>query len=195
MRGMCLLAVVAAAGSANAAVVFSDIRVNGSLVGGSLPAAIVTTGQNEIDFAFPFPAATVGDPVAPTRAGNIVITFNVDSDTPIDTDVLALLGGVQGSGLILFNEVVEDRTPGFEGIIATSNAFINSNSQLPFTQDIVFSRPTLSFKVKKTLFLSATDTALFDLANVSLIEQRMVPGPGAAVLMALGGLVAARRRR
>jgi len=196
MRGLILVAGLAmTAASANAAIVFSDIQVSGSLVGGSLPPAIVTVGLNDIDFAFPFAAGTVGDPVAPTRAGNIVITFNVDSDSPIDRDILTMLGALQGSGLIFFNEVVEDRTAGFEGVIGSTNLFLNSSQQLPATQDIVFSRPSTSFKVKKTLFLSAQDTAQFDLAQIGLIEQRMVPTPGALALLGLGGLVALRRKR
>lgn len=191
-----LVAAAGLAGSASAAISFSNVLVSGSLVGGSLPSAIVTTGTADIDFTFPFPAGTVGDPVAPTRAGNIVITFDVDSDSgPIDRDILSILGAVSGSGTIIFNEVVEDRTPGFEGIIASARYTINLGNPPPVFQDIVFSRPSSSFKVKKTLVLFAPDTQAFDVASISLIEQRMVPGPGAMALAAAGGLLAFRRRR
>ena len=60
---------------------------------------------------------------------------------------------------------------------------------------INFSRPSSSIKVKKTLVLSALDTQALDLANVSLLEQRFVPTPGALALLGVGTIVAMRRRR
>lgn len=185
----------ALASAASAAVTFSNVSVTGSLVGGSLPSAVVTTGANDIDFAFPFAAATVGDVVAPRRGGNIVITFNVASDNPLDRDILSILGAVSGSGTVIFNEVIEDATPGSEGIIATFRYTINEQNPPPVSEDIVFSRPSRNFKVKKTLVFSALDTEATDLAQVSLIEQRVTPAPGALALMGLGGLLVGRRRR
>lgn len=194
-----LVPVVAAmtllSGSALGAMTFSNFQVTGSLVNAPLPGAVITTGVDDVDFSFIFPAATVGDPVAPRRAGNIIITFNVDSDTPITADVLSMLGAVQGSGFIVFNEVIEDRTVGFEGIIASTSIIVNANNPTPVQQTIEFDRPTMSFKVKKTLFMSAADTEVFDIAQISLIEQKMVPTPGALALAGLAGALAFRRRR
>jgi len=190
MRSILFLAGIAAtASSVDAGVVFSNIEVSGSLVGGPYPLAEVSIGQGDVDIAFPFSAASVGDAAAPARAGNIVITFNVDSDTAIDRDFFTTYGTLQGSGLIIFNEVVQDRTPGAEGVIATANLSVGSGDQLPANQDIMFSRPTFSFRVTRTLFLAASDTPGTD------IEQRMVPSQGAIALMALGSVVVAARRR
>lgn len=192
MRSIMFMAGLAAAASVNGAVVFSNVEVSGSLVGGNFPPAVWTIGHSDI--AFPFAAATVGD-AAPVRAGNIVITFNVDSDTPIDRDVFTTYGSVQGSGLIIFNQVVEDRTPGAEGVIASANLIIGSGGQLPAVQDIAFSRPSFSFRVMRTLFLAASDTPGMDHASVSLIQQGPVPSQGAVALMAMGGVVVAVRRK
>ncbi|GJQ30376.1 MAG: hypothetical protein HBSAPP03_22600 [Phycisphaerae bacterium] len=199
MRNIRVLTAAAAlamlGGSSLGAITFSNFQVSGSLVGGSLPNAIITTGLDDVDFSFIFPAATVGDPVHPRRAGNIIITFDVDSDTPITTDVLSILGAVSGSGFIIFNEVVEDRRPGFEGIIASTSIIINANNPPPVGQNIDFATPTTSFKVKKTIFMSAADTPGDDLAQIGLIEQKMVPTPGAMALAGLAGVLAFRRRR
>lgn len=199
MRSIALPVAAAAltflSGTSLGAITFSNFQVSGSLVGGPLPNAIITTGLDDVDFSFIFPAATVGDPVAPTRAGNIVITFNVDSDTPLTADILSVLGTVQGSGFIVFNEVVEDRTIGSEGIIASTSVMINAGNPTPVTQTITFDRPSNSIKVKKTLFMSAADTQAFDIAQVSLIEQKIVPAPGAAALAGIAGVLAFRRRR
>ncbi len=158
---MIVASIAGAATSASAAVIFSNINISGSLAG----TPTVTQGTTDIDFAFGGTSATVGDPVDPLRFGNIVITFNVDSTSgPITLDVASILGVTTGSGVIIFNEIVEDRNTG-------------------------------SFKVKKTFFLFAPATQAVDVANISLVEQRFVPTPGAMALLGLGGLVAGRRRR
>jgi hypothetical protein len=177
--------------SAQAAITFSNITIGGSLSTG----AFAVPGATDIDFVFPFPAGTVGDPVNPVRAGNIVITFDVDSTIPQTADILSILGTTQGSGRIVFNEVVEDRTPGFEGIIASTSVVIDANNPPPVDFTLNFSRPSSSFKVKKTIFLFAPDTQAIDIAQVGLVEQRIVPTPGALGLMAAAGLLTARRRR
>jgi hypothetical protein len=178
------------------AITFSNFQISGSLVGGSLPNAIVVVGAEDVDITFDFPAATVGDPVHPQRAGNIVITFHVDSTEPLTADILSMLGGISGSGFVIFNEVVEDRSPGNEGIIASTSVIVDGNNPPPVGETIVFSRPSTALKIKKTLFMSAQDTQAFDLAQISLIEQRMVPTPGAVALITVAaGFFVARRRR
>jgi hypothetical protein len=58
------------------------------------------------------------------------------------------------------------------------------------------SRASSSFKVKKTIILSAVDNdSQLDLAAIALIEQTFVPTPGSLALLGLGGLITARRRR
>lgn len=189
----CILAAVAGvAGSASGALVFSNITISGSVAG----TPTITPGVDEIDFAWSFPHATVGDPVAPVRAGNIVITFDVDSTEAITGDIASLLGVTAGSGTIFFNEVIEDRTPGNVGVIATANLVANQQNGLPRVANIVFDRPTFSFKVKKTIFLIASDSqAPLDIAQLGLLEQRFVPTPGSLALLGLAGLAAIRRRR
>jgi hypothetical protein len=71
------------ASSASAALIFSNVNITGSIAG----TPTVTTGVSDIDFSFGGNAGTVGDPVAPLRSGNIVITFDVLSTSgAITTD-------------------------------------------------------------------------------------------------------------
>jgi hypothetical protein len=186
-----LIAVIAGvAGSASAAITFSGVSVTGSA---SSPNT-VTQSPNDIDFAFTSPGGVVGDTVAPIRIGNIVITFNVLSTSgAITSDVASFLGVTLGSGIIIFNEVVEDNITG--AIIASVNRTINVANPPPVSIPIVFSTPSTNFKVKKTFFLYAPDTAGVDIAQIGLVEQHFVPTPGAAALLCLGAMVAIRRRR
>lgn len=187
---MIVATVAGAATSASAAIVFSNIQISGSLAG----TPTVTQGTSDIDFSFGGTSATVGDPVDPLRFGNIVITFNVDSTSgPITLDVASILGATTGSGVIIFNEIVEDRNTG--QILAARNMTIDASNPPPRNLDIVFATGSTSFKVKKTFFLYAPATQALDVANISLVEQRFVPTPGALALLGLGGLVAGRRRR
>jgi hypothetical protein len=179
------------ASSASAALIFSNVSVTGSVASPHT----VTTGPDDIDFAFTSPGGTVGDPVAPTRSGNIVITFNVLSTSgAITTDFASFLGAVLGSGIIVFNEIVEDNITG--QILASVNLTISASNPPPQSLPIQFSSPSSNFKVKKTLFLYAPDSqAPVDVAQIGLIEQRFVPTPGTIALLGVGGLLAARRRR
>lgn len=172
------------------AIVFSNVTIGGSLSSG----ASYFTGTNDIDFFFP--EAIVGDPVDPIRQGNIIITYEAKTDTNldfVDINIVSLLGALDGSGRIYFNEVVEDMvTP---GIIASYDALILPG-ELPFFDTIHFDRPSSHIKVKKTFSLFAEDTDAFDVAQISLVEQNFVPEP--ATLLAIGaGLaaLAARRRK
>ncbi|MDX2119175.1 MAG: hypothetical protein SFY96_13425 [Planctomycetota bacterium] len=192
-RTITTLALAAAAGiaaTANAGVTFSNVNITGTLAAG----ATWATGGAGDDIDFSFPSALVGDGQN-LRSGVITITFIAKSDTALNLDKLGLsiLGGLLGSGTIIFNEVVEDLVN--PGIIATYGVTLNSASQLPHTADIHFSRESTMVKVKKTLILSAVDTQAFDLAGVALVEQKLVPTPGAAALLGMGVLAMGRRRR
>jgi len=192
-RTITTIALAAAAGiaaTANAGVTFSNVSITGTLASG---AAWVLGGAGD-DIDFTFPNALVGDGQQ-FRSGVITITFLAKSDKAMNLDKLGLsiLGGLSGSGTIIFNEVVEDLIN--PGIIATYGVTLTQNSQLPHTADIHFSRESTYVKVKKTLILSAIDTRDFDLAGVALVEQKLVPTPGAAALMGMGVLVMGRRRR
>ena len=189
VAGSILLAVAGTVGSASAGVIFSNIEIGGSLAAG----AVAIPGTGEIDFIFP--AATVGDTVDPLRSGNIVITYEAtgtDGDS-FNSMLAFILGALSGSGQIFFNEVIEDMNGG--GVIGSYNANITDNSQLPFYDTINFSKSSDHIKVKKTFVLDAIDTAAFDLANVSLVEQRLIPTPGSAALMGASVLPVFRRRR
>lgn len=183
----CAVMALALACGGQAEVIFSNVMIEGTLVDG----ASYQTGSWDIDFSFP--DAVVGDPPdAPRRFGNIIITFEAQSDLALDYDMLSILGALDGSGLIFFNEVIEDLVD--PGVIATHNALLDENSELPYTADLLFDRATTHVKVKKTFFLSALDTPDLDLASVLLVEQRLVPEPATLLAVALIGLPALRRR-
>ena len=190
-----ILSVVATAGlaaSANAGITFSDFQFGGSLAGGAQAFA----GAIDVDLVFPL--ATVGDPVAPVRSGIITMTFLVDTTEgeKLNLDVLSILGAVAGRGTIIFNEIIEDREAGHEGeILASASVTLSTSNPPPQFTNIVFNRASSSFKVKKTIILSAEDGEGLDLAGIALIEQTFVPTPGSLALLGLGGLVTARRRR
>jgi hypothetical protein len=184
-----LLAIAGTVGSASAGVIFSNVTIEGSLSSG----ASFFVGNGDIDFIFP--AATVGDTVDPLRSGNIVITYEAQgTDGDSFNQMLAfILGALSGSGQIFFNEVIEDMNGG--GVIGSYNANITDNSQLPFYDTIDFSQSSTHIKVKKTFVLDAIDTAAFDLANISLVEQRLIPTTGSAILLGVAALPMIRRRR
>ncbi len=187
--GSILLAVAGTVGSASAGVTFSNITISGSLSAG----AVAIPGNGDIDFIFP--AATVGDTVDPLRSGNIVITYEAtgtDGDS-FNSMLAFILGALSGSGQIFFNEVIEDLNGG--GVIGSYSANITSNSQLPFYDTIDFSKSSNHIKVKKTIVFDGIDTAGFDMANVSLVEQRLIPTPGSALLLGVAALPLARRRK
>jgi hypothetical protein len=182
----CVVAALALALGGQAEVIFSNVVIGGTLVDG----ASYETGFADIDFSFP--DAVVGDPPDPRRFGNIIITFEAESDIPLDRDTLSILGALDGSGVIYFNEVVEDHV--IPGIIATHNALLDENSDLPYTADLLFERTSTRVKVKKTFFLSAEDTADFDVASVLLVEQKLLPEPSTLLTVVLIGLGVMRRR-
>jgi hypothetical protein len=184
-----LLAVAGMVGSASAGVIFSNITIGGSLSAG----AVAIPGTSDIDFIFP--AATVGDTVDPLRSGNIVITYEATGTggDSFNSMLAFILGALSGSGQIFFNEVIEDLNGG--GVIGSYNANITSNAQLPFYDTINFSKSSDHIKVKKTFVLDAVGTAAFDLANISLVEQRLIPTPGSVMLLGMSVLPLARRRR
>ncbi|MCA9242588.1 MAG: PEP-CTERM sorting domain-containing protein [Phycisphaerales bacterium] len=187
IRTWALCALLASAAAAQAAVTFSDVAIGGSLSAG---ASFVT---NATDIDFTLPNATVGDPVDPVRAGTITITFIAEDPSGLDRDLLSILGGLSGSGIIFFNEVVEDLVN--PGIIASTNVVADENGDLPVTETIFFSRTSTRVKVKKTVVLAAIDTDDFDLASVSLIEQKLIPEPASIAMLLIGSVAAAFRRR
>ena len=189
VTGSILLAIAGMVGSASAGVTFSNVTIGGSLSAG----ASFNVSNSDIDFIFP--AATVGDTVDPLRSGNIVITYEAtgtDGDS-FNSMLAFILGALSGSGQIFFNEVIEDMNGG--GVIGSYNANLTDNSQLPFYDTINFSKSSDHIKVKKTFVLDAIDTAAFDLANISLVEQRLIPTPGSAMLLGVATLPMFRRRR
>lgn len=189
LSGGVVAALAALAGQAQGAIVFSNVNIAGSLAAGSS----FTTGPDGISFVFP--DAQVGDPVDPIRSGNIVITYEVEGTDgeSFSEMLLAVAGALSGSGMIFFNELVEDLAGG--GVIGSYNTILTDNTQLPLNTAFDFSQSSSHIKVKKTLVLAAVDTNAFDLAQVTGVDQ--LPTPGSVSLLAGAGVVAMvyRRRR
>jgi len=172
------------------AITFQNVTISGDLSGG----ATYSTGANYIDFNLP--NANVGDPFS-KRIGEVVITFEALSDHGlfVNSDIVALLGALSGSGIIEFNEVIEDLDN--PGVIAQTQATLNDNSMLPYHETLQFERAAAHIKVKKSFVLSAEATNHFDLASVAFVEQTFtqIPEPASTSLIALGGLMLLGRLR
>lgn len=192
------LAVVAIAGAAQAQVTFSNVTMvfNPASTGAS---SSFVTGNTDIDFFTP--NFSVGDgSFGPQRVASLTITYEATSQIAmvLNQMVISVLGGVSGSGQIIFSEVVEDMVnPGIIGVLG--NTVITNNGQLPWTGNIEFSRASTHIKVKKDfLIIAEPDTTALDFARVGLIEQNLglVPEPGTMVAVGAGlAAIAARRRR
>jgi hypothetical protein len=193
LAGVSILSIAA---TSSAVITFSNVNFAGSapLISG----ASFATGATDIDFTLP--NAIVGD-FQVLRQGTITITYEATSPTAIVMDqmVLSVLGGLLGSGQVQFSEVIEDLvTPGVIGVL--SPVTVTSNSQLPWTGNIVFSRASNHIKVKKEFFLIANpDTQALDLARISFVEQNLVTVPEPASMIGLGlglsAIIARRRNR
>ena len=73
-------------------------------------------------------------------------------------------------------------------VLATLNVTLDPSSTMPYTVDLPFSQSSTHVRVKKTLFLSAIDTAASDFASAGLISQDFVPEPGSVLLLLLAGV-------
>lgn len=195
-RALALACVIGAAAAtaapASAAIVFSNVSIGGTLA----PGSSFFTGVNDIDFVFP--NALVGDVVDPLHFGTLTISFDVTGTAgeQLNKDILSILGGVEGTGLIRFTEKVDDLTIGNQGTIATLAMTIDTTNPPPQFAEIVFSRATSTLRVTKTFDIEAKDSpAGLDTASVSLVEQTFVPTPGVIGLACLTGMAGLRRRR
>lgn len=187
------IALAASAGlvsSASASVAFSNISVTGTIAG--TPTTI--TGANDIDAAFQVSAATVGDPT--NLYGTEMITFSYTvtaTGETLNAMVLSLLGAAAGSGAVSVDTSIVDA--GTSDPVAVSSLSFNTANPPPVFAAVNFNSSRTAVRVTHMIHLSATNTAGFDLAQLSLIEARYTPTPGALALLGLGGLVAGRRRR
>lgn len=184
-------ALLAVSATAHGAIVFTPLQVAGSLGAGSTAA----TGTNDIDITIPGDTGGVGDGYA-TRAGSVTYTFDVlgNAGEVFGRNIFSFLGAVAGNGQIAISVTVDDLVN--PGQIASQNILVNAGSPPPAALDFTFSRASSNIRVTTTLQMSAPDTAGFEFANASLIEQRfLIPSPGALAVLGLGGFAALRRRR
>ncbi len=185
--------VAALVSAANAGITFSDIAVT---AGFEDNISWVTSNQ-DIDFIFDSTMNVLeGAPVDPL---SIEISYNAWSMQPMtqDTMVLSVLGGLLGTGTIEFSEqIFEISEDAGDNLLVDYSVVLTADDDLPHVADLMFAHPASHFRVVKTITLSApAESAGIDLASISLVEQRFVPTPGAAVLAGLAGLASLRRRR
>lgn len=189
-----LAALTGLAASANAALTFSNISVNGPA--GLVGTPTITTSATNIDIAFNANAGVAGDPTALYNPITpITITYDVSSDAgAITGSVLSLLGAATGSGSV--NVATQIQSLPLPGSSIGNNALgYSAGNPPPVFTNISFSSGAASFRVTQTITFSATDTEGLDIAQLSLVEHNFVPAPGALALMGMGGLLVARRRR
>lgn len=178
-------------GFASGAIVFSGVTVGGPLGAGTTFVA----GDSDIDFTFPFPTATAGDPVDPIRGGLMTVQFDVTGTAGeiFAQDTIAILGGFAGSGAASIDITVTDLV--VPGTIFQTNFVLSESNPPPAAVQAMFSRGSSSIRVLTTMNFSAPDTADLDLANVSFMEHRFIPSPGALGLLGIGALTMFRRRK
>lgn len=191
-----VLGALAVGAASQAAITFSNVNMVFNPVATGVGSSFVT-GATDIDFFTP--NFFVGDGAfGPARVASLTITYEATSDQAmiLDQMILSILGGVSGSGQIIFSEVIEDMVnPGIIGVLPQT--VVNNPNQLPWSANIVFSRPSTHIKVKKDFLIAAEpDTQALDFARVGLIEQNLVVVPEPATLVVAGvGLAAMMRRR
>lgn len=188
-------ALLASASLANAGIMFSNVNVSPEWASH----ITVVEGDQDIDFFFDSSVSILdGQPQAVIRIAITYEAWGMNMNITQDTLVVSVLGGLLGSGTLIFNEVIEDLNPG-EGesiTLVDYGVTLTADDTLPHVADLMFSRPAQHIKVKKTITLVAPDlNEGIDLAAISLVEQRLIPTPGAVALMGLSGMIATRRRR
>ena len=188
-------ALMAAASAANAGIMFSNVNLSPEWA----DHIEVVTSDQDIDFFFDSDVSIIdGQPQAVIRIGITYEAWGMNMDITQDTLVVSVLGGLLGSGTMIFNEVIEDleATSADQVTLVDYGVTLTADDDLPHVAQLMFARPAQHIKVKKTITLLAPDlNEGIDLAAISLVEQRLIPTPGVMALMGLGGLVASRRRR
>ncbi|MBX3120053.1 MAG: PEP-CTERM sorting domain-containing protein [Fimbriimonadaceae bacterium] len=187
--------VLAMSAVSSAAISFSNVSVTDNQGNSLVAGHSVNTGPYDIDFLFP--NAFVGDPSIWTSA-SITVMFEADSgpNEEMWSVNFSVLGAVSGSGLIAATEQVDDLVnPGVIGSFSTNT----NTTPLPISEFITFSRSSTRVKVTKTFRLDAPPTGDFDLAQISLVQQKFntnpVPEPASMAILGVGALALVTRRR
>ncbi len=188
-------AMLAAASASNAGIMFSNINISPEFADN----VTVVESDQDIDFIFDSTVSIVDG--QPQQAIRVTITYEawgMGMNITQDTLVVSVLGGLLGSGTLIFNEVIEDLNPGEgQGVtLVDYGVVLTAGDDLPHVADLMFTRPAQHIKVKKTITLVAPDlNEGIDLAAISLVEQRLIPTPGAMALLGMAGMIGSRRRR
>lgn len=190
----CFLAVTGLAvmtSAASAGITFSNVTVTSGLE----DHISWYTSAQDIDFVFD---STVQAFEGQPEELSFVISYDAHSGQNLtqDTMVLSVLGGLLGSGEIMFSERIFDiSVQAGAGLLVDYSVVLNADNNLPHVADLMFAYPATDVHVEKRITLRAPNTDAIDLSSISLIEQRFVPTPGAMALMGLGGITTLRRRR
>ncbi|MBA3725190.1 MAG: PEP-CTERM sorting domain-containing protein [Armatimonadetes bacterium] len=145
----------------------------------------------------------VGDATEHTTA-TVNILYEAHANFSMGALGMVIQGEVLDWGRITWSEVVEDMNDGNQIVGMASGMFLGAehpggeNGPINFSDQLTFSNASTDIKVKKSFILDIAGQELptTTLAEISLIEQNLIPEP--ASFLAVGGtlvLMGLRRRR
>lgn len=200
MKKVLLVASLAVVSAASQAITFAFVSFGGdpAMYAGMSASSLVFNGNSMT--VTPSNAA-VGDPIGGDRFRRFSITYKVDAGagnfiTGMNGNFISSIAGA-GSSITMVESLVQLDSAGLEvgGAFATLTGSTNLSSQT-FSGSISFA-PVRAIIVKKDFFLSADNTAGFDLAALGTINQsvEVVPEPASMLVLAGAAAMVARRRR
>ena len=162
-----------------------------------------TTSANSISFFTP--NAQVGDATDPLRAGILQIQYDATNfggpSMTANSLTVTLASAVLGSlSSVVFTEIIVELDGAGNEVgtpLGSSTHTWFAGDDPTFSDTIVFSRPVLAFRAKKSFALNAPATQGIDLAAVTVNNQsvQVVPEPATIAALSFGALALFARKR